>query len=94
MDSPQSVGDEAEFVNDAIDDDEVTPEEHLLLDRKELHMPSRPQNSLRVARSHSPRRRLRSGTTIASNVPVLSRGTSISIGPISVITASSGNRVK
>lgn len=30
-------GEEAEFVDDAIDDDEVSPEEQLLLDRKELH---------------------------------------------------------
>jgi hypothetical protein len=33
----QEIGDEAEFVDDAIDDDEVSPEEQLLLDRKELH---------------------------------------------------------
>ena len=33
----QDAGDEAEFVDDAIDDDEVSPEEQLLLDRKELH---------------------------------------------------------
>jgi hypothetical protein len=30
------IGEEAEFVDDAIDDDEVSPEEQLLLDRKEL----------------------------------------------------------
>jgi hypothetical protein len=30
------VGNEAEFVDDGIDDDEVDPEEQLLLDRKEL----------------------------------------------------------
>jgi len=30
-------GADAEFVDDAIDDDEVSPEEQLLLDRKELH---------------------------------------------------------
>ncbi len=30
------IGNEAEFVDDAIDDDEVSPEEQLLLDRKEL----------------------------------------------------------
>jgi len=29
-------GADAEFVDDAIDDDEVSPEEQLLLDRKEL----------------------------------------------------------
>ena len=29
-------GTDAEFVDDAIDDDEVTPEEQLLLDKKEL----------------------------------------------------------
>lgn len=34
---PQAIGDEAEFVDDAIDDDEVSPREQLLLDRKELH---------------------------------------------------------
>ena len=34
---PQEIGDEAEFVDDAVDDDEVSPEEQLLLDRKELH---------------------------------------------------------
>ena len=32
----QRAGDEAEFVDDAIDDDEVSPREQLLLDRKEL----------------------------------------------------------
>jgi hypothetical protein len=31
------AGDEAEFVDRAIDDDEVSPREQLLLDRKELH---------------------------------------------------------
>jgi hypothetical protein len=30
------AGNEAEFVDDAVDDDEVDPEEQLLLDRKEL----------------------------------------------------------
>ena len=30
------IGNEAEFVDDGIDDDEVDPEEQLLLDRKEL----------------------------------------------------------
>ena len=34
MDEP---GTDAEFVDDAIDDDEVSPEEQLLLDRKELN---------------------------------------------------------
>jgi hypothetical protein len=32
-----AAGNEAEFVDDAIDDDEVEPEEQLLLDRKELN---------------------------------------------------------
>jgi hypothetical protein len=31
------IGNEAEFVDDAIDDDEVEPDEQLLLDRKELN---------------------------------------------------------
>jgi hypothetical protein len=31
------IGNEAEFVDDAIDDDEVDPDEQLLLDRKELN---------------------------------------------------------
>ena len=31
------TGNEADFVDDAIDDDEVDPDEQLLLDRKELH---------------------------------------------------------
>lgn len=35
--SPDEIGNEAEFVEDAIDDDEVEPDEQLLLDRKELH---------------------------------------------------------
>ena len=34
---PDELGQGAEFVDDAIDDDEVSPEEKLLLDRKELH---------------------------------------------------------
>jgi hypothetical protein len=34
---PDEIGNEAEFVDDAIDDDEVSPEEQLLLDRKELN---------------------------------------------------------
>ena len=33
---PNEIGNEAEFVDDAIDDDEVEPDEQLLLDRKEL----------------------------------------------------------
>ena len=38
MDDPDrdEPGEDAEFVDDAIDDDEVSPEEQLLLDRKEL----------------------------------------------------------
>lgn len=32
----EGLGQDAEFVDDAIDDDEVSPEEQLLLDRKEL----------------------------------------------------------
>jgi hypothetical protein len=31
------LGQDAEFPDDAIDDDEVSPQEQLLLDRKELH---------------------------------------------------------
>jgi hypothetical protein len=34
---PDQEGQEAEFVDDAIDDDEVSPDEQLLLDRKELN---------------------------------------------------------
>lgn len=34
---PDELGQDAEFVDDAIDDDEVSPEKQLLLDRKELH---------------------------------------------------------
>ena len=34
---PDEIGNEQEFVDDAIDDDEVSPDEQLLLDRKELH---------------------------------------------------------
>jgi hypothetical protein len=34
---PNDIGNEAEFVDDAIDDDEVDPDEQLLLDRKELN---------------------------------------------------------
>jgi hypothetical protein len=34
---PNEIGNEAEFVDDAIDDDEVSPDEQLLLDRKELN---------------------------------------------------------
>jgi hypothetical protein len=39
MDSydPGEIGENEEFVDDAIDDDEVSPEDQLLLDRKELH---------------------------------------------------------
>jgi hypothetical protein len=33
----EEIGEEADFVDDAVDDDEVSPEEQLLLDRKELH---------------------------------------------------------
>ena len=33
--SAQEFGDEGEFVDDAVDDDEVSPTEQLLLDRKE-----------------------------------------------------------
>jgi hypothetical protein len=32
----EELGQDADFVDDAIDDDEVSPEEQLLLDRKEL----------------------------------------------------------
>jgi hypothetical protein len=35
--NPDEIGNEAEFVDDAIDDDEVDPAEQLLLDRKELN---------------------------------------------------------
>jgi hypothetical protein len=35
-DGPNEIGNEAEFPDDAIDDDEVSPDEQLLLDRKEL----------------------------------------------------------
>jgi hypothetical protein len=34
---PGEIGEDEEIVDDAIDDDEVSPEEQLLLDRKELH---------------------------------------------------------
>jgi hypothetical protein len=34
---PNEIGNEAEFVDDAIDDDEVDADEQLLLDRKELN---------------------------------------------------------
>jgi hypothetical protein len=33
---PGQAGNEAEFVDDALDDDEVDPEQQLLLDRREL----------------------------------------------------------
>jgi hypothetical protein len=36
-DHEEGIGEEADFVDDGIDDDEVSPEEQLLLDRKELH---------------------------------------------------------
>jgi hypothetical protein len=34
---PNEIGNESEFPDDAIDDDEVDPDEQLLLDRKELN---------------------------------------------------------
>jgi hypothetical protein len=34
---PNEIGNEAEFPDDAIDDDEVDSDEQLLLDRKELN---------------------------------------------------------
>ena len=34
---PNEIGNEAEFPDDAIDDDEVEADEQLLLDRKELN---------------------------------------------------------
>jgi hypothetical protein len=34
---PNEIGNEAEFVDDGIDDDEVDADEQLLLDRKELN---------------------------------------------------------
>ena len=34
---PNEIGNDADFVDDAIDDDEVDPDDQLLLDRKELH---------------------------------------------------------
>ena len=34
---PNDIGNEAEFVDDGIDDDEVDPDEQLLLDRRELN---------------------------------------------------------
>jgi hypothetical protein len=37
QEDPDDLGQEAEFVDDAIDDDEVDPDEQLLLDRKELN---------------------------------------------------------
>lgn len=33
---PDDVGQESDFVDDAVDDDEVSPDEQLQLDRKEL----------------------------------------------------------
>ena len=35
--SAQEFGDEGEFVDDAVDDDDVSPTEQLLLDRRDLH---------------------------------------------------------
>jgi hypothetical protein len=35
-DSDAELGQDAEFVDDAVDDDEVSPRDQLLLDRKEL----------------------------------------------------------
>ena len=35
-DGPNEIGNESEFPDDAIDDDEVDSDEQLLLDRKEL----------------------------------------------------------
>jgi hypothetical protein len=35
--NPQEIGDEAEFPDDAIDDDDVSVMDQLKLDRKELH---------------------------------------------------------
>ena len=37
MSSSDDLGEEQDFVDDATDDDEVSPDEQLLLDRKELH---------------------------------------------------------
>jgi hypothetical protein len=37
MSTPDDIGQDAEFVDDAVDDDEISPEDQLLLDRKELN---------------------------------------------------------
>ncbi len=37
MSSSDDLGEEQDFVDDAIDDDDVSPDEQLLLDRKELN---------------------------------------------------------
>ena len=37
MSGSDDLGEEQDFVDDAIDDDDVSPDEQLLLDRKELH---------------------------------------------------------
>jgi hypothetical protein len=37
MSDPNDLGEEQDFVDDAIDDDDVSPDDQLLLDRKELH---------------------------------------------------------
>jgi hypothetical protein len=37
MSDSDDLGQEQDFVDDAIDDDDVSPDERLLLDRKELH---------------------------------------------------------
>jgi hypothetical protein len=37
MSTPDDTGQEAEFVDDAVDDNEVSPQDQLLLDRKELN---------------------------------------------------------
>jgi hypothetical protein len=37
MSDSDDLGEDQDFVDDAIDDDEVSPDEQLLLDRKELH---------------------------------------------------------
>jgi hypothetical protein len=37
MSSSDDLGEEQDFVDDAIDDDDVSPDDQLLLDRKELN---------------------------------------------------------
>ncbi len=37
MSDSNELGSEQDFVDDAYDDDDVSPDEQLLLDRKELH---------------------------------------------------------